>query len=64
VGCGWSATHAARQRAPTPGQQGETLTDTGGALNDRCVVCDEIATQIRYGLPDGAVAFHLRCHDA
>jgi hypothetical protein len=36
--------------------------ETAGALN-RCVVCDEIATQIRYGLPDGAVAFHLRCHD-
>ena len=37
--------------------------ETGGAPNDRCVVCDEIATQIRNGLPDGAVAFHLRCHD-
>jgi hypothetical protein len=36
--------------------------ETAGALN-RCVVCDEIATQIRYGLPDGAMAFHQRCHD-
>jgi len=50
------------QRAPTLASRG-TLMETGGAPNDRCVVCDEIATQIRYGLPDGAVAFHLRCHD-
>jgi hypothetical protein len=32
-------------------------------LNDRCVVCNEIATQIRYTLSDGAVAFHQLCHD-
>jgi hypothetical protein len=37
--------------------------ETAGALNDRCVVCAEIATQVRYALPDGAVAFHQRCHD-
>jgi hypothetical protein len=63
MGCGWRATHAALSTRSDPGQQGETLMETGGAPNDRCVVCDEIATQIRYGLPDGAVAFHLRCHD-
>lgn len=47
----------------TPGQPRERLMETAGALNDRCVVCAEIATQVRYALPDGAVAFHQRCHD-
>jgi hypothetical protein len=47
----------------TPGQPGERLIEAGSALNDRCVVCDEIATQIRYRLADGAIAFHQRCHD-
>jgi hypothetical protein len=27
------------------------------------VVWHEIATQIRYSLPAGVVAFHQRCHD-
>jgi hypothetical protein len=46
-----------------PGQPRETLMETGGALNDRCIVCHEIATQIRYALAEKAVAFHRRCHD-
>ena len=48
---------------PLPGRQSEKLVEVAGALNDRCVVCNEIATQIRYSLSDAVVAFHQRCHD-
>jgi hypothetical protein len=46
-----------------PGQPSERLIEAGSALNDRCAACGEIATQIRYALHEGAVAFHQRCHD-
>jgi hypothetical protein len=48
---------------PKPGENRQLLMEAGGALNDRCVVCEEIATQIRYNLPDKPVAFHQVCHD-
>jgi hypothetical protein len=46
-----------------PGQSRQMLMEAGAALNDRCVICDEIATHIRYNLAEGRLAFHQRCHD-
>jgi hypothetical protein len=46
-----------------PGQPRQTLMEAGGALNDRCVICAEIATHIRYNLAEGPLAFHQQCHD-
>lgn len=45
------------QRAP-----GQPFIVNGDALQDRCAVCDERATHMRYNLSSGALAFHHRCN--
>jgi hypothetical protein len=45
----------------TPGQPSPPLIVTGSALPNPCEVYDEPATQMRYELTTGSLAFHDQC---